>query len=95
MRDADKSVGCVIAKKIFEGRISKLLYCTETVVALTVQSELSNSSLAQKRSDITTALADEVHNRSAQSALRSCIGLSSYAKVLEARVGAHERYRRS
>ena len=67
LKELDKTVGYMIARESLRDSSSKLLYCTEAVVALMMISRLSSSRTAQRKEDITTLIVDEAHNRSAQS----------------------------
>ena len=63
----DKTLGCMIAGESSKDSSSKLLYCTEAIVALMMQARLMTAAPAQSQDKITTVVIDEVHNRSAHS----------------------------
>ena len=67
MMESDNTVGYMIARESLRDSSSKLLHCTEVVVALMLQSRLSSSKSAQHKEDTTTVIVDEAHNHSAQS----------------------------
>ena len=54
MKNYEKSVGDVIARESLRDESSKVIYCTEAVVALMTQSRLSSPRNAQHKDDITT-----------------------------------------
>ena len=63
----DKTVGHMIARESSKDSCSKLLYCTEAIVALMMQTRLMTTAPAQSQYELTTVVIDEVHNRSAHS----------------------------
>ena len=64
---SDKTVGYMIARESSKDSSSKLLYCTEAIVALMMQARLMTTAPAQSQDEITTVVIDEVRNRSAHS----------------------------
>ena len=67
MHYRDRTVGYVIAKESSRDSSTKLLYCTETIVAMMMQAYLVSSDQLTSQELITTVIIDEVHNRSAHS----------------------------
>ena len=67
MRYNDKTVGYMIARASSRDTSTKLLYCTEAIVALMMQARLMSTAPALPQDEITTVVIDEVHNRSAHS----------------------------
>ena len=63
----DKTVGYMIARESSKDSSSKLVYCTEAIVALMMQARLMTTACAECQDEITTVVVDEVHNRSAHS----------------------------
>ena len=63
----DKTVGYKIARDSSRNSTTKLLYCTEAIVAMMMQQYLVSSNDADVQDVITTVIIDEVHNRSAHS----------------------------
>ena len=59
---SDKTVGYMIARESSKDSSSKLLDCTEAIVALMMQTRLMTTSAAQCQDEITTAVVDEVHS---------------------------------
>ena len=67
MRYNGRTVGYVIARESSRDASTKLLYCTEAIVALMMQARLMSTAPALPQDEIATVVADEVHNRSAHS----------------------------
>ena len=67
MHYRDRTVGYVIAKESSRDSSTKLLYCTEAIVAMMMQAYLVSSDQLTSQELITTVIIDEVHNRSAHS----------------------------
>ena len=67
MRYQDRTVGYMIARESSRDASTKLLYCTEAIVALMMQTYLVSAAPPQPQDAITTVIVDEVHNRSAHS----------------------------
>ena len=67
MHRHDKTVGYKIARDSSRNSTTKLLYCTEAIVAMMMQQYLVSSNDADVQDVITTVVIDEVHNRSAHS----------------------------
>ena len=63
----DKTVGYKIARDSSRNSATKLLYCTEAIVAMMMQQYLVSSNDTDEQDVITTVIIDEVHNRSAHS----------------------------
>ena len=63
----DRTVGYVIVKESSRDSSTKLLYCTEAIVAMMMQAYLVSSDPPLSQELITTVIIDEVHNRSAHS----------------------------
>ena len=64
MKGSDKSVGYVIAREPLRDEFPRIPYCTEAVVALTMQSHLGSTTSEHEKEDITAVIVDEVRNRS-------------------------------
>ena len=60
-----RKVGYMIARESSRDSSTKLLYCTEAIVALMMQARLMSTAPVQSQDEITTVVIDEVHNRSA------------------------------
>ena len=67
MHKHDKTVGYKIARDSSRNTMTKLLYCTEAIVAMMMQQYLVSSNDEDVQDVITTVVIDEVHNRSAHS----------------------------
>ena len=67
MHYKDRTVGYVIAKESSRDSSTKLLYCTEAIVAMMMQAYLVSSDQPAPHELTTTVVIDEVHNRSAHS----------------------------
>ena len=67
MHYKDRTVRYVIAKESSRDSSTKLLYCTEAIVAMMMQAYLVSSDQPTPQELITTVIIDEVHNRSAHS----------------------------
>ena len=65
MHYKDRTVGYVIAKETSRDSSTKLLYCTEAIVAMMMQAYLVSSDQPAPHELITAVVIDEVHNRSA------------------------------
>ena len=63
----DRTVGYMIARESSRDTSTKLLYCTEAIVALMMQARLMSTAPVLPQDEITTVVIDEVHNRSAHS----------------------------
>ena len=63
----DRTVGYMITRESSRNSSTKLLYCTEAIVAMMMQQYLVSSSTPDSQDLITTVVIDEVHNRSAHS----------------------------
>ena len=63
MHYRDRTVGYVIAKESSRDSSTKLLYCTEAIVAMMMQAYLVSSDQLTSQELITTVIIDEVHNR--------------------------------
>ena len=63
----DKTVGYKIARDSSRNTATKLLYCTEAIVAMMMQQYLVSSHDTEVQDVITTVIIDEAHNRSAHS----------------------------
>ena len=63
----DRTVGYMIARESSRDTSTKLLYCTEAIVALMMQARLMSIAPVLPQDEITTVVIDEVHNRSAHS----------------------------
>ena len=81
LKDSDKTIGYMIARESWKDRSSKLLYCTEAVAALMMQSRLMTAKTAQHKEEITTVIVDEVRNRSAQSDYVLALALAAVQKT--------------
>ena len=67
MHYRDRTVGYVIARESSKDSSTKLLYCTEAIVAMMMQAYLVSSDQPSSQELITTVIIDKVHNRSAHS----------------------------
>ena len=67
MHHKDRTVGYVIAKESSRDSSTKLLCCTEAIVAMMMQAYLVSSDQPTPQELITTVIIDEVQNRSAHS----------------------------
>ena len=65
MHYRDRTVGYMIARESSKDSSTKLLYCTEAIVALKMQTNLASSAPPLPHELITTVKIDKVHNRSA------------------------------
>ena len=63
----DRTVGYMIARESSRDASTKLLYCTDAIVALMMQARLVATAPPLSQDAITTVVIDEVHNRSAHS----------------------------
>ena len=63
----DRAVGYTIARESSRDTSTKVLYCTEAIVALMMQVRLVSTAPPLPQDVITTVVLDEVHNRSAHS----------------------------
>ena len=76
----DKTVGYKIARDSSRNTGTKLLYCTEAIVAMMMQQYLVSPQGTEVQDVITTVVNDEVHNRSAHSDYVSSTDTGSYAE---------------
>ena len=76
----DKTVGYKIARDSSRNSATKLLYCTEAIVAMMMQQHLVSSSDTDVQDVITTVIIDEVHNRSAHSDYALALTLAAMQK---------------
>ena len=67
MHRHDKTIGYKIARDSSRNSTTKLLFCTEAIVAMMMQQYLVSANDADVQDVITTVVIDEVHNRSAHS----------------------------
>ena len=67
MNKYDKTVGYKIARDSSRNTATKLLYCTEAIIAMMMPQYLVSSEEKIVQDVITTVVVDEVHNRSAHS----------------------------
>ena len=99
MHYKDRTVGYVIAKESSSDSSTKLLYCTEAIVALMMQTYLVSSDQPALHELITTVVIDEVHNRSAHSDYVLALTLAAMQKkstlrlVLMSATGDHSLVR--
>ena len=95
----DRTVGYVIAKESSRDSSTKLLYCTEAIVAMMMQVYLLSSDQPAPHELITTAVIDEVHNKSAHSDYVLALTLAAMQKkstlrlVLMSATGDHSLVR--
>ena len=95
----DRTVGYVIARESSRDSSTKLLYCTEAIVALMMQAYLVSSDPPLPQDLITTVIIDEVHNRSAHSDYVLALTLAAMQKkstlrlVLMSATGDHNLVR--
>ena len=76
----------MIARELSKDSSTKLLYCTEAIVALMMQTYLVSSSPPLPQERITTVIIDEVHNRSAHSDYVLAITLAAMQKSADLRL---------
>ena len=82
----DKTVGYKIARDSSLNTGTKLLYCTEAIVAMMMQQYLVSPQGTEVRDVITTVVIDEVHNRSAHSDYVLALTLAAMQKVTHLRL---------
>ena len=82
----DKTVGYKIARDSSRNAATKLLYCTEAIVAMMMQQYLVSSQDTEVQDVITTVIIDEVHNRSAHSDYVLALTLAAMQKVRHLRL---------
>ena len=82
----DKTVGYKIARDSSRNTGTKLLYCTEAIVAMMMQQYLVSSQGTEVQDVITTVVIDEVHNRSAHSDYVLALTLAAMQKVTHLRL---------
>ena len=82
----DKTVGYKIARDSSRNTATKLLYCTEAIVAMMMQQYLVSSQDTEVQDVITTVIIDEVHNRSAHSDYVLALTLAAMQKVTHLRL---------
>ena len=80
MHKHDKTVGYKIARDSSRNSTTKLLYCTEAIVAMMMQQYLVSSNDTEVQDVITTVVIDEVHNRSAHSEYVLALTLAAMQK---------------
>ena len=81
----DKTVGYKIARDSSRNTATRLLYCTEAIVAMMMQ-YLVTPNEADVQGVITTVIIDEVHNRSAHSDYVLALTLAAMQKVTHLRL---------
>ena len=86
MDSRDKIVGYKIARDSSRNSATKLLYCTEAIVAMMMQQYLVSSNDADVQDVIATVIIDEVHNRSAHSDYVLALTLAAMQKVSHLRL---------
>ena len=89
MRYNDRAVGYMIARESSRDTSTKLLYCTEAILALMMQARLMSTAPRLPQDVNTTVVIDEVHNSSAHR-LCPCSRPCSYAKDTRSKAIAHE-----
>ena len=82
----DKTVGYKIARDSSRNTATKLLYCTEAIVAMMMQQYLVSPQGTEVQDVITTVIIDEVHNRSAHSDYVLALTLAAMQKVTHLRL---------
>ena len=82
----DKTVGYKIARDSSRNTGTKLLYCTEAIVAMMMQQYLVSPQGTEVQDVITTVVIDEVHNRSAHSDYVLALTLAAMQKVTHLRL---------
>ena len=82
----DKTVGYKIARDSSLNTGTKLLYCTEAIVAMMMQQYLVSPQGTEVQDVITTVVIDEVHNRSAHSDYVLALTLAAMQKVTHLRL---------
>ena len=99
MHYKDRTVGYVIAKESSRDSSTKLLYCTEAIVAMMMQTYLVSPTQPAPHELITTVVIDKVHNRSAHSDYVLALTLTAMQKkstlrlVLMSATGDHSLVR--
>ena len=76
----------MIARESSRDTSTKLLYCTEAIVALMMQAYLASSAPPLPQDVITTVVIDEVHNRSAHSDYVLALTLAAMQKTTDLRL---------
>ena len=82
----DRTVGYMIARESSKDSSTKLLYCTEAIVALMMQTYLVSSTPPLPQDLITTVIIDEVHNRSTHSDYVLALTLAAMQKTSDLRL---------
>ena len=82
----DKTVGYKIARDSSRNTATRLLYCTEAIVAMMMQQYLVAPHGTDVPDVITTVIIDEVHNRSAHSDYVLALTLAAMQKVTHLRL---------
>ena len=82
----DKTVGYKIARDSSRNTGTKLLYCTEAIVAMMMQQNLVSPQGTEVQDVITTVVIAEVHNRSAHSDYVLALTLAAMQKVTHLRL---------
>ena len=86
MEKYDKTVGYKIARDSSRNTATRLLYCTEAIVAMMMQQYLVAPHGTDVQDVITTVIIDEVHNRSAHSDYVLGLTLAAMQKVTHLRL---------
>ena len=86
MRYNDQTDGYMIARESSTDASTKLLYCTEAIVALMMQTYLVSSAPPLPQDVITTVVIDEVHSRSAHSDYVLALTLAAMQKTTDLRL---------
>ena len=86
MRYNDRTVGYMIARESSRDTSTKLLYCTEAIVALMMQARLMSTAPPLPQDEITTVVIDELHNRSAHSDYVLALTLAVMQKTSDLRL---------
>ena len=94
MRYNDRTIGYMIARESSRDTSTKLIYCTEAIVALMMQARLVSTATPLPQDVITLVIIDEAHRRSAHSDYVFALTLAVMQKTPDLRP-SHERNQRS
>ena len=86
MHHNDRTVGYMIARESSRDTSTELLYCTEAILALMMQTCLVSIAPPLPQDVITTVIIDEVHNRPAHSGFVLALTLAVMQKSPDLRL---------